>query len=116
MENTNQNNSVNNAFFIKGKKNKLIKIKSQDIYMINSIGDYVRIHTANQKYTVHSTMKSIINQLPINDFIRVHQSYIIRVDKITVINSEDCIVNNEKIPISKAERKNLLNRIKILGH
>lgn len=114
MKNVNQNNIINNVFFIK-VKNKFIKINLQDIYMINSIGDYVRVHTADLKYTVHSTMKSIMSQLPINDFIRVHQSYIVRVDKIVVINSEDCIVNNEVIPISKTERKNLLNRIKILG-
>lgn len=114
MKNVNQNNIVNNVFFIKVKK-KFIKINSQDIYMINSIGDYARVHTADQKYTVHSTMKNIMSQLPINDFIRVHQSYIVRMDKIDVINSADCIVNNEVIPISAAERKNLLDRIKILG-
>lgn len=83
--------------------------------MISSLGDYIRIHTVNQKYTVHSTMKKIMNHLPVNDFIRVHQSYIVRIDKITVINSENCITNNEEIPISKAERKKLLNRIEILG-
>jgi len=114
MENINSNNIENNFFFIRVKKNKLIKIKSQDIYMINSIGDYVRIHTANQKYTVHTTMKSIISRLPVNDFIRVHQSHIVNIDKITEINFANCIVNNKEIPISVAERKKLLNRIKIL--
>ena len=114
MENINQNNSAKSVLFIKERK-KLINVKSQDIYMIISLGDYVRIHTTNQKYTVHTTMKKIINQLPIDDFIRIHQSYIVRVDKITVINGENCMVNNEEIPISKAERKKLLNRIEILG-
>ena len=113
MENTNPNFIENNFFFIR-VKNKLIKIKSQDIYMINSIGDYVRIYTAKQKYTVHTTMKSILRHLPVNDFIRVHQSHIVNIDKITEINYANCIVNNQEIPISIAERKKLLNRIKIL--
>lgn len=114
MKSTNQKSGFDDAVFIPVKK-KLLKINSRNIYFVESIGDYVRIHTADQKYTLHSTMKNIIKKLPINDFIRVHQSYIVRVDKITVINREDCIVNNEEIPISRAGRKNLLNRIKIMG-
>ncbi|MDO9184388.1 MAG: LytTR family DNA-binding domain-containing protein [Bacteroidia bacterium] len=114
MKNTNQYPGVDAALFIK-VKNKLIKIKSQDIYMIKSIGDYVRIHTADQKYTLHTTMKSITNKLPVKDFIRVHQSYIVRFDKITVINKDGCVVNNEEVPISQAERKNLLIKINIIG-
>lgn len=109
------NKYFNNVFFIKGKKNKLISIKLLDVYMISSIGDYVRIHTINKKHIVHSTMKGITKRLPLIDFIRVHQSYIVRIDKITVINYESCIVNNEEIPISVAERKKLLSRIEILG-
>ncbi|MDO9185733.1 MAG: LytTR family DNA-binding domain-containing protein [Bacteroidia bacterium] len=114
MENIDQKDSGKNFLFIKDKK-KFVNVKPQDIYMIISIGDYVRVHTTNQKYTVHCTMKKILNQLPIDDFIRTHQSYIVRIDKITVINGENCIVNDEVIPISKAERKKLLNRIEILG-
>lgn len=114
MENINQKDSNKNFLFIKDKK-KFVNVKPQDIYMIISLGDYVRVHTANQKYTVHCTMKKILNQLPIDDFIRTHQSYIVRIDKITVINGENCIVNDEVIPISKAEKKKLLNRIEILG-
>lgn len=114
MKNTNQKFSVDDAVFIPVKR-RLLKINSQNIYLIAAIGDYVRIHTADQKYTLHSTMKNIIKKFPVNDFIRVHQSYIVRVDKIAVINRENCIVNNEEIPISRVGRKNLLNRIKIIG-
>lgn len=114
MENINQNNIVNNIIFIK-VKSKFVKIKLQDIYMISAMGDYICFHTANQKYVVKSSMKGITNQLPTNDFIRIHQSFIVNVDKITVINFADCVVNNETIPISRANRKKLLDRIKILG-
>ena len=108
------NSDTDNTFFVK-VKNKLLKIDQEEIYLIKAIGDYVAIHTINQKYIVHSTMKNIMSQLPTTDFIRVHQSYIVRLDKINVINRENCVVNNEEVPISKAERKNLLSRISIIG-
>jgi len=83
--------------------------------MVSAMGDYICFHTANQKYVVKSSMKGIIKHLPANGFIRIHQSFIVNVDKITVINFADCVVNNETIPISRVNRKKLLDRIKILG-
>jgi DNA-binding LytR/AlgR family response regulator len=114
VENVNQNDIVKNIIFIK-VKSKFVKIKLQDIYMVSALGDYICFHTAKQKYIVKSSMKAIINHLPTNDFIRIHQSFIVNVDKITVINFADCVVNNESIPISRANRKKLLDRIEILG-
>jgi len=67
MNSTNQYPGVDQAFFIK-VNNRLIKIKSLDIYLVKSIGDYVRIYTADQQYTLRSTLKSIINKLPVNVF------------------------------------------------
>lgn len=114
METINQNNSVNDVFFIK-VKSEYIKINPQNIFMIEAMSDYIVIHSVNKKYKVHTTMKSIIDNFPVNDFIRVHNSYIVRIDKITMIKNNNCIVNKKIIPVSRAMRKNLLNKIKIIA-
>ncbi len=114
MKNTNQNPNLNDAFFI-CIKNEFIKINPQDVFMIEGMDDDIVVHTINEKHKVHFTLKSIINQLPANDFIRVHNSYIVRLDKITLIKMGSCIVNKKVVPISRRLQKPLLSRIKIIG-
>lgn len=113
MKNTNQNQTVNYSLFIR-VKSEYIKINSKDIFMIEAMGDYIIIHSL-KKHKVHSTMKSIINNLPVNDYIRVHNSYIVRIDKITMIQRGNCIVNKKVVPISRKYHKNLLNKINIIA-
>lgn len=108
-----QKSETNDAIFVKFNSS-LVKISSQDIFLIEALVDYIAIHTYNQKYILHSTMKEIKNKLPENDFIRVHNSYIVRVDKITSIEGNNLIVNQKIIPISRSKQKDLMNRLKLL--
>ena len=71
---------------------RIIKINNKDILCIEALADYMSIVTLKEKFVIHSTMKDLENKLPPNDFIRVHRSYIVRLDKIESIdetNSHD---------------------------
>ncbi len=105
--------TTSDAIFVKFNSS-LVKISAQDIFLIEALVDYIAIHTYNQKYILHSTMKEIKNKLPDTDFIRVHNSYIVRVDKITSIEGNNLIVNQKIIPISRSKQKDLMNRLKLL--
>jgi DNA-binding LytR/AlgR family response regulator len=94
---------------------KLIRIDTRDILVVEALADYVTIHTANGKYTVHSTMKGMEVALPEKNFFRAHNSYIIRLDKITSIEDSCMIIGDKLIPISRSKMKGLLQRLKFLG-
>lgn len=106
---------VTNFIFVKANS-KFIKLNMSDIYFIEALKDYVVIHTVDKRFTVHSTMKEIENKLGTGDFIRVHRSFIVRMDKIEAIDFPDVLLEDGKktIPIGGSYREELNNRIKMI--
>ena len=95
---------------------KLNKIRVLDIYYIEAKKDYVNIHTSDNVYMVHSTMRDIMNTLPFNRFIRIHRSYIVNIDKIFSIKYPDLLVENKMkmLPIGGLYRKELFDKLNII--
>jgi len=60
-------------------------IQLNEIFFIQSDGDYVQIHTAEKKYLKEQTMKFFEQVLPSDIFIRIHRSYIVNIEHITRI-------------------------------
>jgi two-component system response regulator LytT len=94
------NNSAD-FLFIRAKA-KLVKIKMVDLFYVEALKDYVTFHTASGDYTIHATMKDIEQKLPGKQFIRVHRSFIIRVDRIVSLEQAQGILylENDTNPIS----------------
>lgn len=107
-------NEVNiDEIFIK-KDSKLIKLNSKDINWIEALSDYVNIYTTGQRYTVLTTMKGIESKLSSKDFVRVHRSYIIRIDKIREIEENTVFIGENAIPISRSYKETLLKKLNLL--
>lgn len=102
-----------NDIFIK-KDGRLVRIGLSDISHIEALADYVNIYTASGRFTILSTMKSIENKLPEKDFVRIHRSFIIRVDKIREIEDNAVSIGEYVIPISRSYKENLLKRLNTL--
>src|SRR3990172_7627489 len=107
------NERFNSHIFLKASA-RLLKVYPEDILWIEALGDYVNIHTSGGNYTIHSTMKGIERKLPTDDFIRVHRSYIVRLEKITTIEGKILVIDRKLIPISNTYRKGLMKRLNLL--
>lgn len=112
VENKEGDDSV---IFVKSNS-RLIKVKSTDILFVEALKDYVVINLGDVRYTIHSTMKDIEKKLPSNDFIRVHRSYIVRLDKINAIEQTNIVMEGGKkmIPIGGSYKDDLFNKIKTI--
>ena len=99
--------------FIKSDS-KLVQIKLEDIHWVESLGNYMRLHTDKEKHTVLSTMKEIESKLPTKDFIRIQRSFIVRLDKILSIEDNYVIMKNKEIHIGKAYKDEFNNRLNFL--
>jgi DNA-binding LytR/AlgR family response regulator len=78
---------------------------------IEAFGDYVKIHTDKKTLVVHSKLRTLEETLPAKDFVRVHRSYIVRIDKIKNIDTGNLQVGNKIIPISNSYRQLLFDKI-----
>lgn len=101
--------------FVKSNS-KLIKLNLDNVLFIEALKDYVVINTPETRYTIHSTMKEIEQKMGTKDFIRVHRSFIVRLDKIVTIEYPNLHLENDKkpIPIGGSYRDDLNNRIKLI--
>lgn len=93
---------------------RLIKINIPVIKYIEARGDYIFICTEDKNYTVHSTMKKIEDKLPNTLFLKVHRSFIINIKKIVDIEDNSVLIGKNVIPVSRANRAELMNRLNLL--
>jgi DNA-binding LytR/AlgR family response regulator len=107
-----ENKDSKDIIFVKANQ-KLVKVRTKDIYFVEALKDYVVINTAHARYTIHSTMKDIEKKLPTSEFIRVHRSFIVRIDKIVAIDHANVILEDDKkqIPIGGSYKDELSQRI-----
>lgn len=109
-------NKDNKDFVFVKSNSRLVKLKTEDIYFVEALKDYVVINALSSRYTIHSTMKDIEKKLPAEDFLRVHRSFIVRLDKIAAIEQPNLILENDKkvIPIGGSYKDELSKRINLV--
>ncbi len=91
----------NEDFFFVKCSQKIEKIIVQEITYVESMSNYVIIHTKDRKFVTYLTFKSVEDQLPSDQFIRIHRSYMVALSAIKTIEGSDLIINGASLPISK---------------
>lgn len=105
--------SANSQFFIR-QNHRFIKIPIANIAYIESLENYVIIHSVDKKnYMFRSTFASLLKQLPIESFFQVHRSYAIRTELIDDIENTQVTVAGYKVPLSITYRDSLFKQLGI---
>jgi DNA-binding LytR/AlgR family response regulator len=100
------------SIFLKSDK-KVYKVNLADILYLESLDDYVKVVTGGTHYLVHDTLKSLLEELPASQFMRVHKSYIIANNKIVFIEGNYLRVGEKDIPIGASYREEVFAKLKI---
>ena len=91
-----------------------IQLPLHSILYIEAFDNSVKIVTFDKTYMPVMTLKAIQNLLPEAEFIRIHKSFIVAVNKIKSFNSRQVITDRKKIPIGRNYQKDFLNRMEVL--
>ncbi len=95
--------------------NKHHKVYTQEIIYIKSLKDYIKIHIKNEKHIVAKyKIGDIENKLKDKQFLRIHRSYIININKITAFIINEIEVDSVEILIGISYREkaiDFLNKI-----
>ena len=107
--------SISTEFIYVKSNSKLVKVQNSNILFVEALKDYVIIHTVNEKFTIHSTMKEIEKKLPEDMFMRIHRSFILNLKKIKSIDSSIVLIedSDKKIPIGGSYRESLFTKLNL---
>ncbi|MBA4849523.1 LytTR family DNA-binding domain-containing protein [Emticicia sp. BO119] len=101
--------SERNHFFVKtGVRNKLVKIDFSQIQYIESQSNYVIFHLDSDKIKTLASLKNIEAEMPSDQFIRIHSSFIIAKSIITGIEGNMMNTINKNLPIGAKYKKTVL--------
>ncbi|MEL6133394.1 MAG: LytTR family DNA-binding domain-containing protein [Bacteroidota bacterium] len=92
-----------------------MRLKLDDILYVETKGDYVVFRTEKESLIVHSTLKNIESQLDPEKFVKVHRSYIVNLSRIVDIEEGTLVIEDKVIPISRAQRPILMDRIQVIS-
>lgn len=91
---------THNHLFVK-VDGRQVKINPKDIIFIEGLSDYIRIHMPNERLVVLDNLKDFINKLSPKEFMRIHKSYIIQLDKVKSIDGNMIYHDLGSIPIGE---------------
>ena len=90
---------------------KIVRIRLREITYVESLKEYVIIHGAFGKHIVLERLKNMEAQLPADQFIRVHKSFIVAIDKVDTLYGNQLEIGSNRIPISRERKKEITDRI-----
>ncbi len=90
---------------------KHIKVNFEEILYVESIKDYVRIHTSENSIMTKDKISEFEKKLS-TDFLRIHRSFIVNTQKITAFTAQDVEIGAREIPIGGSYKELVYKRLK----
>ncbi len=98
------------SFFLKTDK-RMEKVKFDSILYLESMQNYVILHTDEGKHISHTTLKSIYSELPGDGFTQIHKQYIVNNAKIQALEGNQVVLNSGVLPISRTYKEQVMKKL-----
>jgi len=108
-----QERAADRPFFFVRSANAQEKIYFDELVFIEGMRDYRRIHTLHKKIMTLETFMQFEKELPPALVCRVHKSFMVALDKITVVRADSIEVQGTSIPVSATYREQLMKLMKV---
>ena len=101
-------NNGNQFLFIRADYS-LLKIEINSILYIEGKDDYLKIHMDNQKPVMaRMTLKNMLEKLPASNFVRIHRSYVVPLNKVESVRNKIVSIGEMKLPVGNSFEENFL--------
>lgn len=91
------------SIFVKTTQ-KYEKVNFVDILFVEGMDNYISIQIAGNKFITHSTLSSFIQRLPQQNFVQIHKSFVVNIDKVTSLEGNLLKIDNYKLTVSRNYR------------
>lgn len=85
------------------------RVRTESILYIESRGHVMQVHTLSGVLETHAKMSDLEQSLPAESFFRCHKGYLINMNYVGGISGSDCLIDGERIPISRRKKKEFLD-------
>ncbi len=102
---------INDHLLIKDNYH-FIKIALSDILWFESDNNYVEIKTLQKKFVIRCSLKRLLDQLPINDFVKCHKQFIINILRVESFKANEVKIQGITIPVSRNTQDEVLRMLK----
>ena len=87
---------------------KMIKTKMADVLYIESIKDYVKVKTSDKEIVTQQKISYLEESLPREQFLRIHRSFIVNLEKIDAYSATDVEIGKHSIPIGRNYKNDVM--------
>ena len=99
-------------FFVKTDgKNRFKKIWLSEIFYLESIKNYVVLHTKTEQITTYNTLKYYEENLPENQFVKIHKSFLVSLNKIEKTDTNSVWVLDQELPLGDTYRNGFFEKV-----
>jgi DNA-binding LytR/AlgR family response regulator len=105
----------NGMFFIKSGP-RIHQVDIGEVLYIEKKGHYVVFHTPGKELLSRMNMNDLMKTLPSDNFIRIHRSCVVAIDKIDTIEKYMVVIKGKRIPIGESYRDDFFKRIPYSGN
>lgn len=99
--------SPDNYVYFKVDK-KMIKTKMADVLYIESVKDYVKVKTPEKEIVTQQKISYLEESLPREQFLRIHRSFIVNLEKIDAYSATDVEIGKHSIPIGRNYKNDVM--------
>ena len=92
---------------------EIARVDLREVRFMKSESNYVRFTFADKEITTLMNMRDLERKLP-SSFVRVHRSFIVNLDHVDRLDSNDIKVGRALVPVSDSYREELLSRLRLL--
>jgi DNA-binding LytR/AlgR family response regulator len=111
-ESTERKSVEEEVFFVKTDgKNRLKKIHLNEIYYLESIKNYVILHTENEQIVTYNTLKYFEESLPAEQFVKIHKSFLVSLHKIEKTDTSEVWILGKELPLGDTYKNNFFDKI-----
>lgn len=105
--------SVGGEVFIR-EKNGMLKIDLSQLLFLEAEDSYTRMVFSDDEQLVSQTLKTLHEKLENHNLIRVHKSYCVKLDAISMIKGNTIVIDDHSIPIGRAYKSDFLKTVRLL--
>jgi DNA-binding LytR/AlgR family response regulator len=112
MGNSEKKSGQEDFFFVKTDgKNRFKKIRLDDICYLESIRNYVILHTENEQIVTYNTLKYFEENLPTGQFVKIHKSFLVSLHKIEKTDTNEVWILGKELPLGDTYKVDFFEKI-----